>query len=89
LAGSVSLGYYDGMAAEPDPTKKEENVWVQVARYSEVAFALPAGTVAGWLLGSGLDRWLHTGWLSIVGLVLGTVAGFIEVIRTVSKSGSK
>jgi len=69
-----------------DSSKKEESAWLQVARYSEVAFALPAGTVAGWLLGTALDRWLHTGWLGILGLVLGTVVGFVEVIRTVSKS---
>ena len=24
---------------------------------------LPAGTVVGWLLGSALDRWLHTSWI--------------------------
>src|ERR1700749_4371609 len=39
----------------PDPKK---SVWVQVGRYTQFAFMLPAGTVAGWLLGSLLDRWL-------------------------------
>ena len=36
-------------------------------------------------LGALLDRWLHATWISIVGLILGTVAGLIELIRTVSK----
>ena len=44
---------------------------------------LPAGTVAGWLLGSALDRWLHTTWISVVCLILGIAAGMIELIRTV------
>jgi len=44
---------------------------------------LPAGTVVGWLLGSALDRWLHSSWISIVGLLLGSAAGMIELIRTV------
>ena len=44
---------------------------------------LPAGTVAGYLLGSLLDRWLHTAWIAVVGLLLGTAAGLIELIRTV------
>jgi F0F1-type ATP synthase assembly protein I len=75
----------------PDPETPEQNPdkkkspWVQFGRYSQLAFMLPAGTVAGWLLGSLLDRWLHTTWISIVGLLLGTVGGLIELIRTVSR----
>jgi F0F1-type ATP synthase assembly protein I len=44
---------------------------------------LPAGTVVGWLAGSALDRWLHTSWISIVGLFLGIAAGMFELLRTV------
>lgn len=64
----------------PDPKK---NPWVQVGRYSQLALMLPAGTVVGWLAGSALDRWLHTSWISVVGLILGIAAGMIELIRTV------
>jgi F0F1-type ATP synthase assembly protein I len=67
----------------PDPPPGKKNPWVQVGRYSQLAFMLPAGTVVGWLLGSALDRWLHTSWISIVGLFLGIAAGMIELIRTV------
>jgi F0F1-type ATP synthase assembly protein I len=63
-----------------DPNEK--STWVQLARYSQLAFIFPAATVAGWLLGAGLDRWLHTTWLYLVGLILGIVAGFVELIRT-------
>ena len=66
-------------AGEP-PQKK--NPWVQVGRYSQLALMLPAGIVVGWLVGSALDRWLHTSWISIVGLFLGIAAGMIELIRT-------
>ena len=62
---------------------RKKNPWVMVGRYSQVALMLPAGTVAGWLLGSALDRWLHTSWINVVGLLLGTTAGLIELIRTV------
>jgi len=68
----------------PSPDNKK-NPWVQVGRYSQLAFMLPAGTVAGWLLGSALDRWLHTSWISVVGLLLGIAGGMIELIRTVSR----
>jgi F0F1-type ATP synthase assembly protein I len=69
-----------------DPDK--ESVWVQLARYSQLAFIFPAATIAGWLIGAGLDRWLHTSWLYLAGLILGIVAGFVELIRT-AMSGSK
>ncbi|HEY3971987.1 MAG TPA: AtpZ/AtpI family protein [Candidatus Sulfotelmatobacter sp.] len=67
---------------QPNPDNKK-NPWVQVGRYSQLALMLPAGTVVGWLLGSGVDRWLHTSWISVVGLLLGIAAGMIELIRTV------
>ena len=60
-----------------------------MARYSQLAFVLPAATVAGWLIGAGLDRWLHTKWLYLVGLILGIAAGFVELVRTVAASDSK
>ncbi len=43
---------------------------------------LPAGTVAGWLIGSALDHSLHTAWMSVVGLLVGTAAALVELIRT-------
>ncbi len=67
-----------------DPDRKK-SPWVQFGRYSQLAFMLPAGTVAGYLLGALLDRWLHTSWIAVVGLILGSVAGLIEVIRTVAR----
>jgi len=35
-----------------------------------------------------LDKWLHTTWLYLAGLLLGIVAGFVELIRTVMSSES-
>ncbi len=63
----------------------KKSFWVQFARYSQLAFMLPAATVAGWLLGAVLDRWLRTTWLYLVGILLGIAAGFIELIRTVMR----
>jgi len=65
---------------------QDRNVWVQMCNYAQLAFVFPAATVVGWLIGVGLDKWLHTTWIYIVGLLLGIVAGFVELIRTVSKN---
>ena len=73
------------MTPGPKDPDRKKSPWVQFGRYSEIAFMLPAGTVAGYLLGSLLDRWLHVTWISIVGLLLGTVAGLIELIRVASR----
>lgn len=67
-----------------DPERKE-NFWIQVARYSQLAFIFPAAIVAGWLIGLALDHWLHTTWLYLAGILLGVAAGFIELIRAVRK----
>ncbi len=72
----------------PDSGPEKKSVILQLAKYSQLAFVLPAATVAGWLIGAGLDHWLHTTWLYLAGLLLGIVAGFVEMIRTVTSSGS-
>lgn len=72
----------DSAHEKPAPDQKK-SPWVQVGRYSQLALMLPAGTAGGWLLGSALDRWLHTSWINVVGLLLGIAAGMIELIRTV------
>jgi ATP synthase protein I len=76
------------MSSGDDNTGKKSFL-VQLARYSQLAFIFPAATFAGWLIGVGLDRWLHTTWLYLLGLILGIVAGFVELIRTVTSSESK
>lgn len=67
----------------PDNDPPKKSFLVQAGQISQVAFVLPAATVVGWLVGAGLDRWLHTTWLWMAGLLLGIVAGFVDLIRTV------
>jgi ATP synthase protein I len=76
------------MAPNPDhddEPRRRENFWVQVARYTQLALVFPAALVVGWLIGAALDRWLHTTFLYLVGILLGIVAGFTELIRTVMR----
>ncbi len=76
------------MPSQDDNSEKKSG-WIQIARYSQLAFVFPAATVAGWLIGAALDRWLHTTWLYIAGLIVGIVAGFVELIRTALADESK
>jgi F0F1-type ATP synthase assembly protein I len=72
-----------------DENSGTKNAWVQLAKYSQLAFVFPAATVAGWLVGVALDHWLHTTWLYLAGLILGIIAGFVELIRAALSADSK
>lgn len=69
------------MAVDPSPKPKEKNLLVQAARYSEMGFIIPAAAFVGLLLGKLVDHWLGTHWIYIAGVVLGIIAGFVEMIR--------
>jgi len=77
------------MSGQEDKSKKERSTWIQMAKYSQLAFVFPAAAVAGWLVGVALDRWLHTTWLYIAGLIVGIIAGFVELIRAAMSAESK
>lgn len=77
------------MAENSPPPEPKKSLIVQLANYSQLAFIFPAATVVGWLIGTALDHWLHTTWLYLAGLILGIIAGFVELIRLVTSSESK
>jgi F0F1-type ATP synthase assembly protein I len=77
------------MPGPDNNSKKDRSTWIQMAKYSQLAFVFPAATIAGWLIGVALDRWLHTTWLYIAGLIVGIVAGFVELIRAALSAESK
>ncbi len=51
----------------------------------QLAIALPAGCLIGWLIGAWLDKYFHQSWISIAGIVLGAVAGFVQIFTTASR----
>ena len=56
-----------------------------VGEYTSLAFVLPAATVVGWGMGYLWDRAFHTDFLYMVFLILGIVAGFVQLIRQVTR----
>lgn len=54
---------------------------VQVSEYTSLAFLLPASSFAGYVIGYLLDKAFGTHFLYLVFLILGTVSGFVQLIR--------
>ncbi len=60
---------------------RNDNIWVQVSRYTSLAFILPVSTFVGYAIGYLLDWLFHTHFFYIVFLLLGIVAGFVQLLR--------
>ena len=67
---------YTGAVPRPKPLA------VLVGEYTSLAFLLPISTLVGYGIGYLLDKAFGTHWLYILFLILGTVSGFVQIIRT-------
>jgi F0F1-type ATP synthase assembly protein I len=65
------------------------NTLVQAESLLQIAFVLPAAVLIGWGAGALLDKWLHTNWIFIVGLLFGSAAGLLEVVRQALRAGNE
>jgi ATP synthase protein I len=65
------------------------NTFVQAESLLQIAFVLPAAVLIGWGAGALLDKWLHTNWIYIVGLLFGSAAGLVEVVRQALRAGNE
>lgn len=66
------------MARRP---KSDPSATSEVGKYLSLGMILPISTLVGFAMGYGIDRLFGTGWIRYVFLVLGTAAGFIEMLR--------
>ena len=66
-------------------SNRDDNVWVQVSRYTGLALLLPLSTFIGYGIGYLLDKAFHTHFLYIVFLLFGIVAGFISLFRELAE----
>ncbi len=73
------------MAEEPNEKRSFFKDYVRAESMVQLAIAIPAGCLIGWLLGSWLDRHFHQGWIGIAGIVMGAVGGFIQIFITASR----
>lgn len=54
-----------------------------VGEYSNLAFILPSSLLVGYTIGYFLDKWFGTHFWYIVWLLIGIVAGMVELVRKV------
>ena len=75
------------MPDDPNPDNKKPGLHELVKAESmvQLALALPAGCLIGWVIGAWLDKHFHQSWIAIAGIVLGAVAGFIQIFTTASR----
>ena len=57
------------------------DAWVQAEKMIQIALMLPSAAFIGWVIGYGLDRWLHQTWIAMIGIVVGILAGLVGAIR--------
>jgi len=63
--------------------RRNKTTMQRAAEYSSLAMVLPAATITGYLIGYWLDKQFGTTWIRIVLLILGSVGGFIQLIRQI------
>jgi ATP synthase protein I len=64
------------------PSKPDDDFLVTLGIYGAIGFQLAISVVVGVMVGRWLDaRWATTPWLTIVGMILGSGAGFWNLIR--------
>ena len=71
--------------------EKPESTLYLLGKYLGMAFLLPSGAIAGYLIGLFLEHYLHWGWLRAAGIVVGVIAGLVklfqELIRDSNRTG--
>lgn len=83
------------MALNNPPEKKNDakpddggmGTLIRAEKLTQIAFVLPVSVFVGWILGLGLDKWLHQHWIYLVGIIFGAVAGFVQIFRLISTTG--
>jgi len=65
--------------------ERKDSMMGAVARYSGMAFTVPAAVVVGYFIGGWLDSRFGTHSLYIAGVVLGAAAGLVQVVRQLTQ----
>lgn len=62
-----------------------DDFWRLLARYLPVVGLMPGCILAGYLIGAGLDYLFSTTYLRLVFIILGVVAGVVQLMRILGR----
>jgi hypothetical protein len=65
--------------------RKPDSSLYLLGKYLGLVFLLPAGAVAGYLIGSFAEHYLHWAWLRPAGIVFGVVSGLVKLFQELSR----
>jgi ATP synthase protein I len=69
----------------PKPKKSGTSDFIKVESMVQLAIALPAACVIGWLIGAWFDKKFGLSWAGLVGIFVGAIAGFVQIFTTASR----
>jgi F0F1-type ATP synthase assembly protein I len=67
---------------------QKQSTAARYAQYTGLALLLPCATFIGYVIGYYLDKSFGTSWLKVLFLILGSVGGFVALIRQVMRDSS-
>ena len=70
---------------DPPQDKQGDDFWRLMARYIPVIGLMPGCILAGYLIGAGLDHVFSTTYLRLVFIILGVVAGVVQLMRILGR----
>jgi F0F1-type ATP synthase assembly protein I len=65
--------------------KEKKPIMAMVSEYTALAFLLPTSTFVGYVIGYLLDKAFATHFLYLVFLLIGIAAGFVQLIRQLTR----
>jgi F0F1-type ATP synthase assembly protein I len=74
-----------GKSYNRNVSEKPDNFYRLMARYAPAIGLMPASIFAGYLIGYGLDYLFSTSFLRFVFMILGVVAGIVQLIRMLNR----
>lgn len=70
------------------PGKHDTTLYL-LGKYLGLAFLLPSGAIAGYLIGVFLEHYLHWNWLRPAGIVLGVIAGLVKLFQELIRDSNR